>query len=209
MSVMSVRFKRFLPLITLFFLMGAQAASARDLYLSVNKQSVSLGEAIIFKVHAYNPSPVAYMIDLYIYDSFNFLEQQISVKAGPVFPSNFPVTVSYTPLKTDVYTAKLWMYQPILSRNAYLEDTMVFTVLSSAISAQTATTAYTAQTTVTKTTETIVTITSTTTYTRVDVEITKVTWTNMIVISTVVAAIVVAFVVGNRIAVSRKNPDSE
>ncbi|MFH0848031.1 MAG: hypothetical protein V1857_00830 [archaeon] len=189
----------------------ARPAYARELSLSINKQSFNLGESVVFRISADLPSPAGYYIDLYVYDSVNHLEGQISVKDSRiVFPYDFPITLTYVPLKADVYSAKLWMFQPALSRQAYLEDTIIFTVLPYVATTQTATTATSTMTSVTatKTMETTVTITTRTTITTTDIEITRIGWTNLNIMIIIALLILVAFMIGRRLTLVRP-PTSE
>lgn len=184
-------------------LMMLKPVCASELYLLIDKRSFALGESVVFKISADSPSPVGYYVDLYVYDSINHLESQISLKGSTlVFPYDFPATITYTPLKADIYTVKLWMFQPALSRQAYLEDTITFTVLPYAVTTQTTAAAFTTTSVATtKTMEITVTVTTRTTFTTTDIEITKISWTNLNIIIIVALLILAAFMIGRRLSI--------
>jgi len=145
---------------------GVQAVADRSLYLTVNKPFYVLGETVMFTVHIGKDSckQHGHVVDIYVYDSKS-LEDYFrveKVQGLALQPWDFPINASYTPQKVDVYTAKLWVIHTQTSGHpqAYVEDTVAFTVAAYTITASWTTTVVT-----TRTMETVVTAQTTVTVT--------------------------------------------
>jgi hypothetical protein len=94
--------------------MPAHAIADRSLSVTIDKPQYSLGETvrIAVQIAAQNCRYHDHLLDIYIYDSENFLIATIA-RGRPggygLEPREFPVEVTYTPPKIDVYTVKLYV----------------------------------------------------------------------------------------------------
>jgi hypothetical protein len=171
----------------------AHAIADRSLYLTIDKPQYSLGETvkITVQIATENCRYHDHLLDIYIYDSENFLTATIARGTPGGFglqPRDFPVEVSYTPPKIDVYTVKLYVihfyliFIPIEEYQAHLEDTATFKVVPYQ--------ATTTQTfTVAKTTTTTVKSTSTTTVTTTNTQMVRIDWTNPLLMAAIPALV--------------------
>jgi len=143
-------------------------------------------------------------VDIYIYDSQNFLIFQTVLRRTPEIglqPEDFPITVTWTPSKTDLYSVKLWVVHEFPGaghRQAYLEDTTTFRVIPYVTTTFPATTSLVI---ITRTVVTTTTTRTTTSITTVETEMIKVDWVMILIVLVAVAisfSIFAAFDIGKR-----------
>ena len=135
------------PLISLFLLdQPTHAIGDRSLYLTFDKTVYPLDETVKITIHigAESCKQHVYLVDVYIYDSSNFLIFQLVPKRSPGISlenDNFPFTVTWTPRKTDTYIVKLYVVhvQPYGHPRSYLEDMTTLRVVSYLVTSQTTT----------------------------------------------------------------------
>lgn len=172
-----------LPLLPVLLLSSpAHAIADRSLYVTIDKPQYSLGETvkITVQIATQNCRYHDHLLDIYIYNSENFLAATIA-RGTPggygLQPRDFPVEVTYVPPKVDLYTVKLYVihfyiiFIPIEEYQAHLEDTATFKVVPYVPTT-------TETLTITKTTTSTVKSTSTTTTTTTNTQMVRIDWAN-------------------------------
>ena len=107
----------------------------RSLSVSSDKPTYGPGETVTIIVQLGNEKcrEHDHYLDIYIYDSANILVHQVYLEYSDgigLRPPDFPVKEKYSPLKSDVYTVKLWVLhgKGWGHPNWYLEDTTTFLI---------------------------------------------------------------------------------
>jgi len=203
------------PLFSLLFLSHlAYAVADRSLYLTVDKTVLALGETLTITIQIGNENCKghAHHLDVYIYDSAGVLVHQVdwnrtlfeqAFGLGVFQPWDFPVKTTYKPVKIDTYLIKLWVIHDAAApghRQAYLEDTTIFKVVSYVATTQTTTPSATLVT-VTMTLVMTTTSSATVSITTTEMEMVKVDWTTVLILltaATVAFSVFVAFEIGKK-----------
>jgi len=185
-----------------FFCQSAYAVDGRSLYLTIDKTICTPGETVTINVYIGKESckEHGHYVDVYIYDSQNFLVHRVyfeKTSGLAVQPWDFPLNLTYTPTRVDVYTVKLWVvhWSPWGHPQAILEDTVTFSVIP-----YTTTVVTTPLVTMTTSVTVVTTVHSytTTTLTSTEVEMAKIDSATVLILLVVALSIIAAFEMGRR-----------
>ena len=180
-----------------------QAVDGRSLYLTIDKTICTSGETVTIRVYIGKESckEHGHYVDVYVYDSKNFLVHRVYFEKASglaVQPGDFPLNVTYTPTRVDVYTVKLWVihWSPWGHPVAILEDTLTFSVVPYTTAVVTTTPLATMTTSVTV----ITTVHSytTTTLTSTEMETAKIDSATVSILLVIAVLIIAAFEMGRR-----------